>query len=90
MCSRLSQEENVPFSTFDQATNDLLCRVYDAVWQELEAAGSLAVTLPLKAEAKARLTRRLIAAANSGERDFEELKAFGLRSFDRAHWHATD
>ena len=90
MCSRLSKEENVPFSTFDQATADLLCRVYDAVWQELEAAGSLAVTLPLKTKARARLTRRLIAAANSGERDFEQLKAFGLRSFDLAHWHATD
>ena len=89
MCSRLSQEKNVPFSTFDQATADLLGRVYDAVWQELEAAGSLAVTLPLKDRAKARLTRRLIAAANSGERDFEQLKAFGLRSFDPAHWHAT-
>jgi hypothetical protein len=36
------------------------------------------VSLPHQAATKARLTSQLLTAANSGERDFDRLKALGL------------
>jgi hypothetical protein len=70
------------FSQFDPTTKALLDRAYDAAWRELVAAGALEVPLPLKVETRAQyrshLTRRLLAAAHGGERDFERLKALAL------------
>jgi hypothetical protein len=68
----------VPFTPFDPATRELLHRVYDAAWQDLETAGRVAVSVSHQAAMKARLTSALLAAANSGERDFGRLKVLAL------------
>jgi hypothetical protein len=65
------------FSQFDPATQDLLCRVHHAASLELEAADSL-VGAEIRDERGSRLTRQLLAAANTGEQDFERLKACAL------------
>ena len=69
----------MPFTQFDLATTNLLYRVYDAAWLTLGTTGSAAVSLPQRAATKEQLTCQLLAAANSGERDFERLKAWALR-----------
>ena len=69
----------MPFTQFDPATTNLLYRVYDAAWLTLGTAGNAAVSLPQRAATKEHLTRQLRAAANSGERDFERLKAWALK-----------
>ena len=60
-----------PFDTFNESTSKLLHEAYNAAWLELEATSHAWAT---HAATKARLTRGLLAAAATGERDPEKLK----------------
>jgi hypothetical protein len=62
-----------PFSHYDESTSKLLFEAFDAAWREVEVtnAGSHGAT-------KARLTRGLLSAAATGERDPIKLKLAAL------------
>jgi hypothetical protein len=68
----------VPYSKFDPATKNLLCRVHHAASLELEPVDIL-VEAETRALHIAQLTRQLLAAADRGEREFERLKALALK-----------
>ena len=63
------------FSSFDPVTKELLFGVYEAAWRLLSTTGRLPASEPARVRARQQLTRQLVAAADSGERDFERLKA---------------
>jgi hypothetical protein len=67
----------VPYSKFDPVTKDLLCRVHHEVLLELETVERF-LGAEIRAQHTAQLTRKLLAAADRGERDFERLKVLAL------------
>jgi hypothetical protein len=76
--SRVGEEENVPYSKFDSATRELLCRVHHAASLQLEPLDNF-VGAETRALHIAQLTRQLLAAVDSGERDFQRLMALALK-----------
>jgi hypothetical protein len=60
-----------PFNTYNGQTSRLLHDAYNAAWSDLEATSHPWAT---HAATKARLTRGLLAAAATGERDPAKLK----------------
>jgi hypothetical protein len=59
----------VPFSQYDAVTTELLYQVYDAAWLKVQTTGA----------ASAQTKSQLVAAADTGERDFDLLKALAFK-----------
>jgi hypothetical protein len=72
----------MPFSLHDPVTAQLLYRVFDAAM--LDLAGSLALSAAHKSKTIAQITKQLLAAADTGERDPERLKLLALEGIDRS------
>lgn len=72
----------MPFSSHDPVTAQLLYRVFDAAM--LDLAGSLALSAARKSKTIAQITKQLLAAADTGERDPERLKLLALEGIDRS------
>jgi hypothetical protein len=69
-----------PAAAYDPDTLRVLLRVYDEAW--IDIRGMLG-TAPVDATAlRAALATRIMAAANSGERDPKRLKLIALRAID--------
>jgi hypothetical protein len=69
-----------PAAAYDPDTLRVLLRVYDEAW--IDIRGMLGTT-PVDATAlRAALATRIMAAANSGERDPKRLKLIALRAID--------
>jgi hypothetical protein len=66
----------MPFSLHDPATAQLLYRVFDAAMLDLD--GSPALSAARKSTTIAQITKQLLAAADAGERDPEQLKLLAL------------
>lgn len=66
----------------DPISRDLLFQVYAAAWRELALAGRVPPSERARNHARQRLTCQLAAAADSGERDFERLKAKAIDGID--------
>jgi hypothetical protein len=79
--SSWSKGERVTFSSFDAVTVQLLYRVFDAAMLDLE--GSLALSAVRKSATIARITRQLLAAADTGEREAARLKVLALDGIAR-------
>ncbi|SDR54290.1 hypothetical protein SAMN05519103_04894 [Rhizobiales bacterium GAS113] len=75
--SRTPMAESVmgmPSGSYDPETLHTLYVVVDAVWNDLNAANSSALSSAGAAKAKATITRNLLAAIDSGECDPDRLK----------------
>lgn len=72
----------MPFSLYDPVTAQLLYRVFDAAMLDLD--GSPALSAARKSTTIAQITKQLLAAADTGERDPERLKFLALEGIDRA------
>jgi hypothetical protein len=68
---------------FDPETVNLIAAVYNAAWQEIEAAAAKPMSLSQRTEASTALTRHIIAAVEAGERDPNELKRIALEAMKR-------
>ena len=72
----------MPFSLHDPVTAQLLYRVFDAAILDLD--GSLALSVARKSTTIAQITKQLLAAADTGEREPERLKLLALEGIERA------
>ena len=72
----------MPFSLHDPVTAQLLYRVFDAAMLDLD--GSLALSAAHKSTTIAQITKQLLAAADTGEREPERLKLLALEGIDRS------
>jgi hypothetical protein len=72
----------MPFSLHDPVTAQLLYRVFDAAMLDLD--GSPALSAGRKSTTIAQITKQLLAAADTGERDPERLKLLALEGVDRS------
>jgi hypothetical protein len=72
----------MPFSLHDPVTAQLLYRVFDAAMLDLD--GSPALSAARKSTTIAQITKQLLAAADTGERDPERLKLLALEGVDRS------
>ena len=69
-----------PAASFDSDTLKLLVRAFDEAWIETQV---LLGTKPLDPiTIRSTLAKRIMAAANSGERDLKRLKLIALRAID--------
>ena len=81
LCSRLLISETpMPFRQFDAATIALLHRVRDDLFLDLSASSVLSAGE--KSVGEARITKQLVTAAESGERNPERLKDCALDGVD--------
>ena len=71
----------MPFSLHDPVTAQLLYRVFDAAIFDL--GGSLALSAARKSTTIAQITKQLLAAADTGEREPERLKSLALEGIER-------
>ena len=72
----------MPFSLHDPVTAQLLYRVFDAAMLDLD--GSLALSTSRKSTTIAQITKQLLAAADTGEREPERLKLLALEGIERS------
>ena len=72
----------MPFSLYDPVTAQLLYRVFDAAILDLD--GSLALSAARKSTTIAQITKQLLAAADTGEREPERLKLLALEGIERS------
>jgi hypothetical protein len=70
----------MPFRQFDASTSALLHRVRDDLFQDLAASSVLSAGE--KSVGEVRITKQLVAAAESGERNPERLKNCALEGVD--------
>jgi hypothetical protein len=73
----------VPFtsyrSSFDPETLAVLQAAFDSAWQELQTSGNRLASDADREAARARLAKRIVAAAAAGERDPAVLKLAALQ-----------
>jgi hypothetical protein len=69
-----------PAAGFDPDTLRVLLRVYDEAW--IDILGMLGAKPVDATPLRAALAARIMAAANSGERDPKRLKLIALRAID--------
>jgi hypothetical protein len=67
-------------TSYDPETLSVLLRVYDEAW--IEILGMLGAKPVDAAALRSALAARIMAAANSGERDPKRLKLIALRAVD--------
>ncbi|HEX2337531.1 MAG TPA: hypothetical protein VHI72_13740 [Hyphomicrobiaceae bacterium] len=72
----------MPFSLHDPVTAQLLYRVFDAAM--LDLAGTPALSAARKSTTIAQITKQLLAAADTGEREPERLKLLALEGINRS------
>ncbi len=72
----------MPFSLHDPVTAQLLYRVFDSAILDLD--GSLALAVARKSTTIAQITKQLLAAADTGEREPERLKLLALEGIERS------
>ena len=65
---------------FDPETVNIIAAVYDAAWQEIEAAAAKPMSPSQKTQASTALTEHIMAAAEAGERDPDKLKLMALKA----------
>ena len=65
----------VSLSGFDTNTREVLFQVFAVAWRELAATGRVPPSENERNKIRQQVSRQLIAAAATGERDFERLKA---------------
>jgi hypothetical protein len=67
-------------ASFDPETLAVLQTVFDTAWAELLATGSVLVSDANRDQTRTMLAKRIIAAAENGERDQATLKLAALRN----------
>jgi hypothetical protein len=69
-----------PAASYDHETLGVLIHVFDEAWMDIQA---MLATQPLDPNAmRSALAKRIMAAANDGERDPKQLKLIALRAID--------
>jgi hypothetical protein len=81
--------DHLSLGKYDTVTTRLMFEVFESVWRELQAANHWE-TLSEVVAAKERLTRAVLDAVESGERDPVRLKAFVSGSFAGAKPAGSD
>ena len=72
----------MPFSLHDPVTAQMLYRVFDEAI--LDLYGSPALLVSRKSTTIAQITKQLLAAADTGEREPERLKLLALEGIERS------
>ena len=70
----------MPYSLHDPVTAQLLYRVFDAAILDLD--GSPALSVARKSTTIAQITKQLLAAADTGEREPQRLKLLALEGIE--------
>jgi hypothetical protein len=65
-------------SALDPETVNIVSTAYEDAWREIEAATPSPMSEQVRSEASTALTRHLLAALESGERDPTKLKLLAL------------
>jgi hypothetical protein len=65
---------------FDPETVNLIAAVYNAAWQEIEAAAAKPMPLAQRTKASTALAKHIMAAVEAGQRDPDKLKLIALQA----------